>query len=253
MPCGGDRVSSLTPSQTHTTIATVIPPNNAKDMSDGNVEPASDAVQRTTSAERSSSNLNYRVRNIPARYSFAETKTVLKTALKLDRNSALWVGSVAPDLEKEGFQVATITFKGNSELLPAQDKENKRLDEWTVVLEASDDGEGRHPYDGKVTVDTHFRDFTPLNTPSEDKHAFDLIALCGLNGHAFGSFKQRGGEHMWLRDALPQERTLAGIRVVVYGYSAKMVGSRSFQGLEAIASTFKNRLKGLRRLPVRYE
>ncbi len=104
-------IGSLTP-KTTPPIATVIPPNNAKDMSGGNVEQASGAVQRTISAERSLSYLNYRVRNLPAGYSLAETKTALKTALKLGHNSALWIGSIAPDLEREGFQVATITFKG---------------------------------------------------------------------------------------------------------------------------------------------
>lgn len=31
----------------------------------------------------------------------------------------------------------------------------------------------------------------------------DIVALSGLNGHAFGSFKAKGESYMWLRGDLP--------------------------------------------------
>ncbi len=72
------------------------------------------------------------------------------------------------------------------------------------------------------------------------------IALTGLGGHAFGSFKERDGAHMWLRDSLPKD--VQSARVFTYGYDSVIPNSRSFQDLEALASTFRRMLVDLRRL-----
>ena len=70
------------------------------------------------------------------------------------------------------------------------------------------------------------------------------MAVSGLGSHAFGSFKERGGQHMWLRDALPGD--ISGARIFIYGYHTKLADSRSFQDLEALASTFRVSLGGVR-------
>jgi hypothetical protein len=72
------------------------------------------------------------------------------------------------------------------------------------------------------------------------------IAITGLAGHAFGSWKERGGEHMWLRDSL--RRDLPGTRVLTYGYNSELAGSDSFQGIEAIASGFVGSLRRIRQV-----
>ena len=46
---------------------------------------------------------------------------------------------------------------------------------------------------------------------------------------------------MWLRDALPDD--LPGARVLTYGYNSRLVGSRSFQNLEDLASKFRVSLR----------
>jgi hypothetical protein len=50
---------------------------------------------------------------------------------------------------------------------------------------------------------------------------------------------------MWLRDSLPAD--LKGVRVLIYGYNTKLADSRSFQDLEALASTFRRLLLLARR------
>jgi hypothetical protein len=220
-------------------------------MDDARDAQASEPANTPTSAERCPRNVNYRVRYIPIKYSLEEIGNLLRRILELDNACKSRIGSLAPDLENEKFQVATISFDGQSKLLPCRDDKNRKLDEWTIALGVVDDIDGSNDSEEAVTIDTHFRDFTPLNSPKDDEDAFELIAVCGLNGHAFGSFKQRDGGYMWLRDGIPQEQTLKSVRVITYGYESKMAGSHSFQGLEAIASTFKNRIKGLRRRSVR--
>lgn len=63
------------------------------------------------------------------------------------------------------------------------------------------------------------------------------IAISGLGGHAFGSFKEREGSHMWLRDSLPFD--LPGVRIMLYGYDTRLHDSRSFQDLETLASSLR--------------
>lgn len=57
--------------------------------------------------------------------------------------------------------------------------------------------------DLSLDLDINFHGFTPLHSRADSWTACDIVALSGLNGHAFGSFKQRGGPFMWLRDDLP--------------------------------------------------
>lgn len=35
--------------------------------------------------------------------------------------------------------------------------------------------------------------------------SFSIIAVTGLAGHAFGSWRSRGSPRMWLRDLLPKD------------------------------------------------
>ena len=70
------------------------------------------------------------------------------------------------------------------------------------------------------------------------------IAICGLGGHAFGSFKDSGSGHMWLRDCLPDD--LPNAQIWIFGYDSKLNGSQSFQGLEDLASHFRSQIAAIR-------
>ena len=70
---------------------------------------------------------------------------------------------------------------------------------------------------------------------------FSCIAISGLGSHAFGSWKHRDSQYMWLRDCLPHQ--LPGARVLIYGYDTKLAGSQSFQNIADLASKFRASLK----------
>lgn len=80
-----------------------------------------------------------------------------------------------------------------------------------------------------------------------------IIAISGLGGHAFGSFKERSGEHMWLRDALSydiigEDGDIPDIpisRVMVHGYDSSLQDSDSFQNLEDIGTSFHSSLRSM--------
>jgi len=63
-------------------------------------------------------------------------------------------------------------------------------------------------------VDKNFIGFTPLCDP-EDANV-DIIAVTGLGGHAFGSFRSMDGMLVWLRDFAPKDIPQA--RFITYGY-----------------------------------
>jgi hypothetical protein len=71
-----------------------------------------------------------------------------------------------------------------------------------------------------------------------------VIAISGLGGHAFGSFKERGGPFMWLRDALPFD--VPGARILVYGYDTQLIRSSSFQNLTDLGRNLQSDMKGIR-------
>lgn len=70
-----------------------------------------------------------------------------------------------------------------------------------------------------------------------------VIAISGLGGHAFGSFKERQGPFMWLRDALPLDAPVA--RILIYGYDTRLIGSSSFQNLTDLGRALQIDMKGI--------
>lgn len=67
--------------------------------------------------------------------------------------------------------------------------------EWSInasVANCSPESDG----DLALTFDTHFRGLTALNTPRVKEAVMDCVAVCGLEGYAFGSFKERGTSYI---------------------------------------------------------
>ncbi|RBR10790.1 uncharacterized protein FIESC28_09321 [Fusarium coffeatum] len=101
-----------------------------------------------------------------------------------------------------------------------------------------------------LSFDQEFLGITTISSPNEEDHKLDVIAIPGLGGHAFGSFRERDGEHMWLRDDLPydltspsNERSMA--RIMTYGYKSVVAESDSIQNIEDIATQLVASLRSL--------
>jgi hypothetical protein len=55
-----------------------------------------------------------------------------------------------------------------------------------------------------------------------------IVAVTGLAGHAFGSWKSRTQDHqMWLRDFLPADLADANLRILTFGYNSALKDSSS--------------------------
>lgn len=76
-----------------------------------------------------------------------------------------------------------------------------------------------------------------------------IIAVTGLAGHAFGSWKSRGCPEMWLRDFIPDDLLENGYnaRILVHGYDTKLVGSTSDASIHEISKQFLEAVKDTRR------
>ncbi|KAK0720516.1 hypothetical protein B0H67DRAFT_552679 [Lasiosphaeris hirsuta] len=136
------------------------------------------------------------------------------------------------------YITATVTF-GNA----ASPGPTRRI----LLSEPPEDRPSRDQY---VILDDDFYGVTTLFAPPSEDHKVDVVAISGLGGHAFGSFKERDENYMWLRDALPfdltgedTDRPIA--RVMIYGYESAVAQSRSIQNLSDLASSFHNSIRAL--------
>ncbi|KAF5578380.1 ankyrin protein [Fusarium subglutinans] len=112
--------------------------------------------------------------------------------------------------------------------------------EWSFDLSGDNDID----FSKSLAFDTHFTGFTPFHRTSDNDCQIDLIAVCGLGGHALGSFKEKNGRFVWLRDALPSD--IPNARILTYGYSSQLVGSESFQSLTDLGRTLQIDLEDIR-------
>ncbi len=190
------------------------------------------------------SSLVYRVSGLPLDKSIEEIGHLLARALKISyQDSGLKITSLAVDPYQAARQIATVTFLKIPPALSA----TGRVNQWPVDLsgEESDPDMGAHH---TLIFDTHFHGLTPLNKPIGRDEITDCLVICGLGGHAFGSFKEKGGSYMWLRDSLPKD--LQGLRVLLYGYESGLDGSYSNQNVSIIADNLASHIKELSRYGV---
>ncbi|KAI9460337.1 hypothetical protein F5148DRAFT_259058 [Russula earlei] len=91
----------------------------------------------------------------------------------------------------------------------------------------------------RIAVDDHFHGFTVVAGGTNSD--LDIIAIHGLDGHAFNSWTANGV--MWLRDLLPEQ--VPDARVLLYGYNANLVKDASRSRIKEHARLFIRSLKGL--------
>ena len=85
--------------------------------------------------------------------------------------------------------------------------------------------------DDDIIFDRSFHGLTQLYNPTVDPTEItaDVVAITGLDGHAYGSWSGGYPKRMWLRDFLSKD--LPKCRVMTYGYNSKL----STPGLHTIA------------------
>ncbi|OJD33672.1 uncharacterized protein BKCO1_2800031 [Diplodia corticola] len=185
----------------------------------------------TGERSKSSDSKTFRVQGLPAKHgndgiSPRHVEELVRKTYRVGEDIRISIGSLAPHPTRTGESVATLSFAGTPESL----RKSHALDPASTL---------------QVRLDDHFHGLTPLHSV-EDSHAdLVIVALSGLNGHAYGSFKRKGGEYMWLRDDLC--RWLPKAHVYIYGYDTAMEHSDSFQTLYDLGASLKSTLTALLR------
>lgn len=187
-----------------------------------------------------SSSTVLRVRGLPPNRNIDQVTSLLEHSLDIGAEaSGLKITSLAEDPYHAKKQVATLMFLKEPPPLFFTSNTNQ----WSINV-----AEVNHSLasdrDQTLSFDTHFRGLTALNTPVSKEEAVDCVVVCGLGGHALGSFKEKGTSYMWLRDSLPGD--LPNLRTLLYGYESGLDESDSNQNVSIIADSFVGHLSQLR-------
>ncbi|KAL0256742.1 hypothetical protein SLS55_009139 [Diplodia seriata] len=174
----------------------------------------------------------FRLRGIPGGSDEGRVKELVRNALECSDDVAIRVRSLADDpYPDDDEMMATLEFSEIPDML----KQSSR--EVSAVVDGYD-----------LVFDSDFFDFTTLHTPAK-KCTIDIVAVSGLNGHPLGSFKQRNGSWIWLRDALV--RDLSDSRVLTFGLDTQLINSESFQNIADLGGTLRTALRTIRTDPKR--
>ncbi|KAF5669916.1 hypothetical protein FDENT_11382 [Fusarium denticulatum] len=140
--------------------------------------------------------------------------------------------TVIPSCYNDPERVALVEFLGG---VPGflSDLVANPLGDWQVEMGDTD-----------INFDQHFFGFTQLYTPKADAPVTaDIIAITGLDGHAYGSWRGKGNlGRMWLRDFLSKD--LPYCRTMIYGYNSKL----SSHGLDTIMDYGRELIEELKKI-----
>jgi hypothetical protein len=202
--------------------------------------------------ERATKPRVYRVSEIPASWS-SET---LRNALERHGLDILSDIQLVPSVLTKGKCTATLSLDANSQIL--RDLSQQPMNEHLIHAEGT-----------YLVIDQHFYGLTAISSPSTDAKVeyvqlrlvstalptdtdslkISLVAVHGLSGHAFGSwshFDESTKKYiMWLRDFLGED--VPGIRVMIYGYEARLDKTTTMSRLIDYRRSFLGELLSCRR------
>ncbi|MCJ1385547.1 hypothetical protein MMC17_008670 [Xylographa soralifera] len=194
----------------------------------------------------------YRVQSIPnSVQSTVAAKKFLKQLFSTNNISTDFaIRTLSPSLNTDRHKTAIVTFDVVDPASPIK-LFNPTSATWKISLPPLEEDavqQGSEIEDetpDSVSIDDKFLGFTVLSAPKPEHHKQDIVIIHGLgNGHAYGSFKERGSEHMWLLDNLKKDCPSA--RILTYGYDSKLEESNSFQTLEDLTIAFVRSLQVVR-------
>ncbi|OQU98905.1 Ankyrin repeat-containing protein [Cladophialophora immunda] len=150
-----------------------------------------------------------RARNVPLGFTAESVKNIIYLRFEASEKSTITSKiTLAPTCTDNGeTQTAIIKFR------PSMPRFLSRLSEKREQIEV----EGTRDID----IDQDFFGLTQLYPTRGIRIPLDIIAVTGLNGHAFGSWTG-GNDRMWLRDFLCEDEYLKACRTMIFGYNTKL-------------------------------
>ncbi|KID87136.1 ankyrin repeat-containing protein [Metarhizium guizhouense ARSEF 977] len=188
----------------------------------------------------------YRAQGIPSDMTCEDFIQAVSTILRLPKDSV----EVKAFSSKEKTAIVSFSCVSPEMHSCAWDKS------WQIQIPTTDTSDNKlHTFTSTIKFDRDFLGFTSLGHSNDSLKAnVDIIAIHGLGGHAYGSFKQRGSNFMWLSDALAHDLSQMTIanrpirpRILIYGYNARVDDSNSFQSIKDLSIQLRRLLREIRR------
>ncbi|KAH7308576.1 hypothetical protein B0I35DRAFT_442232 [Stachybotrys elegans] len=195
--------------------------------------------------------LAYRIRAIPA--SWSDTYLLDKLAdlfqMRAGTKDILLLSFSPSAFPLRHEQNAVVSFPRGPPQVLTDGKQR-----WVLEVEEEPSISTSEVHNVELVFDITFEGFTPLGTNSNQMGApisADIIVVPGLGGHAYGSFKERGGSYMWLQDSLakdiqPEVPTTGVVRVLTYGYESRVAESHCFQTLWDLGGKLQASIREIR-------
>ncbi|KAA8894431.1 hypothetical protein FN846DRAFT_819409 [Sphaerosporella brunnea] len=163
----------------------------------------------------------FRIGSIPPEVTKGQLAAYLRDLLEDNRPEPPknpFILSLAPH---RNYQTATVTFNSEEPSIFAKCNAVGDREYWTI-----------EDTEISLVVDCDFLGITPLYSAEEP--TLDIVAVTGLAGHAFGSWKSRKQNKMWLRDFLPVDLELrqANVRILTFGYDSALKDSTSTNSIQ---------------------
>lgn len=181
-------------------------------------------------ATSSKATVVFRIRGIPYSASHDEVIKALRLALKEDEKNTEFDLELMPDPShsfqlEEDLSIGLISFKPTYPAFASPLFAGKEHSQFETPL-------------GDFTIDKNFEGLTQLyNNPEGVTIKADIVAVTGLDGHGYGSFRGRGNlGRMWLRDFFKTD--FPDCRTMVWGYNSKLTSESSVHEIKDYNAAF---------------
>ncbi|KAL7270570.1 hypothetical protein RUND412_006716 [Rhizina undulata] len=179
----------------------------------------------------------FRIKNIPAKFEVPDLERILREQLSDDECGVKINTTFVPSCYRAqcGTKWALVDFKPMPRFLLDVSSDKTKSLKYYLELE-----------DGQIlSIDINFYGFTQLYDVQEGQEiAADIIAITGLGGHAYGSWRGKQTKKMWLMDFLAKD--LPNCRTMIYGYDSNLE-SRGIHTLADYKQQFLMQIAQIRR------
>ncbi|KAL7268500.1 hypothetical protein RUND412_008873 [Rhizina undulata] len=176
----------------------------------------------------------FRIKDVPTISTVDDTKQILRGKLSEAENQVEINITFVPACycDQRDTKWALVDFHPIPQFL--HDVANDKTESQNFHLEMGD---------STLVIDVNFYGFTQLYDVKETEIEADIVAVTGLGGHAYGSWRGKQTKKMWLRDFLAKD--LPNCRTMIYGYNTNL-NSRGIHTLNDYKIEFLNEIAKIR-------